>query len=223
MPSRYGLPMFTPLLFLLATAQLFPAPQRDVASIVSPEWADEASRDRAGEATRVIRALGIAPGQTIADIGAGSGYYTMRLSPAVGPGGTVIAQDIMPRYLEQLQRRVRRAGLTNVRFVRGTSSDPKLPQGSVDAALMIHMYHEIAQPYELLYRLRGSLKPGGQLAIVDLDRPAEYHGMPKALLACEVKAVGYSLVSMTDLDPGYLAVFKPAAPVDPRSVKACRS
>jgi ubiquinone/menaquinone biosynthesis C-methylase UbiE len=216
--------MFVPasMLFLLAAAQTFPAPQRDVASIVSPEWADEASRDRAGEAAKVIRALGISPGQTVADIGAGSGYYTMRLAPVVGQSGTVIAQDIMPRYLEQLKRRVGRAGLTNVRFVRGTSSDPKLPSGSVDAALMIHMYHEIAKPYELLYRLRSSLKPGGQLAIVDLDRAPEYHGMPKALLACEVKAVGYSLVSMTDLNPGYLAVFKPSAPVDPRTVKACR-
>lgn len=213
-----------PFIVLLAAAplQAFPAPQRDVASIVSPEWADEASRDRAGEAAKVIKALGIGPGQTVADIGAGSGYYTMRASPVVGPGGTVIAQDIMPRYLDRLRNRVRRAGLTNVRFVRGTPSDPRLPPASVDVALLIHMYHEIARPYELLYRLRGSLKPGGEIAIVDLDRPAEYHGMPKALLVCEVKAVGYTLVSITELDPGYLAIFKPSAPVDPRSVKACR-
>lgn len=212
-------------LFLLsaASAQALPAPQRDVASIVSPEWADEASRDRAGEASKVIRALAIGPGQTVADIGAGSGYYTMRLAPAVGASGTVIAQDVMPRYLDQLKGRVRRAGLTNVRFVRGTSSDPRLPPASVDVALLIHMYHEIARPYDLLYRLRASLKPGGQIAIVDLDRPAEYHGMPKALLACEVEAVGYSLVSVTDLEPGYLAIFKPAKPVDPRQVKACRA
>lgn len=213
------------LLFLLASAsaQAFPAPQRDVASIVSPTWADESSRDRAGEASKVIRTLGIGPGQTVADIGAGSGYYTMRLSPIVGPKGTVIAQDIMPRYLDQLKSRVRKAGLTNVRIVRGTSSDPRLPPASVDVALLIHMYHEITQPYELLYRLRASLKPGGQIAIVDLEREAENHGMPKALLACEVKAVGYALVSITDLDPGYLAIFKPSAPVDPRSVKACRA
>jgi predicted methyltransferase len=216
--------LFAPL-FLLATAsaQAFPAPQRDVATIVSPIWADEPSRDRAGEATKVIRTLGIGPGQTVADIGAGSGYYTMRVSPVVGASGTVIAQDIMPRYLDKLKSRVRKAGLTNVRFVRGTASDPRLPPASVDVALLIHMYHEIAQPYELLYRLRASLKPGGQIAIVDLEREAENHGMPKALLACEVKAVGYALVSITDLDPGYLAIFKPAAPVDPRSVKACRA
>lgn len=208
---------------IAGVAAAFPAPQRDVARIVSPVWADEDSRDKAGEADNVIRALGIRPGQTVADIGAGSGYYTMRISPVVGANGVVIAQDIMPRYLNQLKSRVRKAGLKNVRFVVGSAADPKLPKASVDVALLIHMYHEIAQPYELLYRLRSSLKPNGQVAIVDLDRPSEQHGMPKALLACEVKAVGYSLVSIVDLKPGYLAIFKPAAPVDPRTVKACRS
>ena len=84
------------------------------------------------------------------------------------------------------------------------------------------MYHEIAEPYALLYRLRASLKPDARIAIVDLDRSSAMHGMPKALLVCEVKAVGYTLVSIDDLEPGYLAVFKPAAPVDPRTVKACR-
>jgi SAM-dependent methyltransferase len=204
-------------------ATAFPTPQRDVARIVSPIWADEDSRDKAGEADNVIRALGIRPGQTVADIGAGSGYYTMRVSPVVGPNGVVIAQDIVPRYLDTLKSRVRKAGLKNVRFVVGSASDPKLPTASVDVALLIHMYHEIAQPYELLYRLRSSLKPNSQVAIVDLDRPSEQHGMPKALLTCEVKAVGYALVSIVDLKPGYLAIFKPAAPVDPRTVKACRA
>jgi predicted methyltransferase len=216
------LPLLCALVVTPAKAQTLPRPQREVASVVSPIWADEASRDRAGEADKVIRALGIGPGQTVADIGAGSGYYTVRVSKAVGPTGTVIAQDIMPSYINGLKDRVRRAGLTNVRFVRGSSSDPRLAPASVDVALMIHMYHEIARPYDLLYRLRASLKPGGQIAIVDLDRAAEAHGMPKSLLACEVKAVGYSLISMTDLNPGYLAIFKPSAPVDPRSVKACR-
>ena len=78
------------------------------------------------------------------------------------------------------------------------------------------------QPYALLYRLRASLKPDARIAIVDLDRSSALHGMPKSLLVCEVRAVGYDLVSIDDLEPGYLAVFKPAAPVDPHTVKACR-
>lgn len=211
------------LSLLSATPVLaFPAPQRDVARIVSPAWANEDSRDKSGEAANVMRLLGVRPGQTVADIGAGNGYYTMRVSPVVGPRGRVIAQDIVPRYLKQLHRRVDKAGLTNVRFVLGTPADARLAKGTVDIALLIHMYHEIAQPYALLYRLRASLKPDGRIAIVDLDRPSGEHGMPKALLVCEVKAMGYDLVSLADLQPGYLAVFKPGAPVDPVTVKACR-
>ena len=210
------------LIAFAAPALALQAPQREVARIVSPIWADEDSRDAAGEAANVIRLVGIGRGQTVADIGAGSGYYTVRLPPVVGKTGRVIAQDITPRYLADLKRRVRRAGLHNVGFVQGSAGDPKLPRGKVDAALMIHMYHEIAQPYALLGKLRASLKPGGKLAIVDLDRASAAHGMPKALLVCEVRSVGYDLISITDLDPGYLAVFRPGKRADPAAVKACR-
>jgi predicted methyltransferase len=203
-------------------AAAFPPPQREVAKIVSPLWADESSRDKAGEAAKVIAITGIRPGQTVADIGAGSGYYTMRLSPVVGPKGLVIAQDIVPRYLDQLKNRVAKAGFRNVRFLLGSPSNPRLPPASVDTALLIHMYHEIGQPYALLYRLRDALRAGGRIAIVDLDRPTNQHGMPKALLVCEVKAVGYELVTIEDLEPGYIAVFKPGPKVKPSSVKACR-
>jgi SAM-dependent methyltransferase len=209
-------------LLLPVAAAAFPPPQREVARIVSPVWADEDSRDKAGEAAKVIAITGIKPGQTVADIGAGSGYYTMRLAPVVGPRGLVIAQDIVPRYLDQLKNRVARAGYKNVRFLLGSPSNPRLPPDSVDRALLIHMYHEIAQPYALLYRLRDALRTDGRIAIVDLDRPTGQHGMPKALLVCEVKAVGYELVTIEDLQPGYIAVFKPGPKVKPSSVKACR-
>jgi ubiquinone/menaquinone biosynthesis C-methylase UbiE len=215
---------------LLASAALaaeprlaLPRPDRQVARIVSPAWDDEAARDLAQEAATVIRLTGIKPGDTVADIGAGAGYYTMRLSPVVGPKGRVIAQDIMPRYLAALKTRTRRAGLTNISFVQGRSADPRLPPASLDAALLIHMYHEIEQPYALLWRLRKSLKPEGRIAIVDLDRKPEFHGMPRNLLVCEVKAVGYELVSITDLRQGYLAQFRLGPEKDPKSVKACRA
>ncbi len=223
--SGYATPMRRLIalsLFASAQAFAFPLPQRDVARIVSPIWADEATRDRAGEADNVMHLLGVSAGQTVADIGAGSGYYTMRVSPVVGPKGRVIAQDIEARYLNRLKHRVKLAGLRNVRFVLGEPADPRLPPASVDIALLIHMYHEIAQPYGLLYRLRASLKPDARVAIVDLDRPSANHGMPRPQLVCEVKAVGYDLVSIAELKPGYLAVFKPGAAVDPATVKACR-
>jgi ubiquinone/menaquinone biosynthesis C-methylase UbiE len=193
-----------------------------VAGIVSPAWDRENRRDLRGEFDDVVRALGLKKGQTVADIGAGSGYYTMRLSPLLGAEGRVIAQDVMPKYLDQLRRRARKAGLTNISFVRGTQSDPRLPARKVDVALMVHMYHEIAQPYALLTRLRGSLKPGGRVAIVDLEREPEFHGMPRTLLVCEVRAVGYELEQIKDLKTGYLAIFRLGAAKDPKTVKACR-
>lgn len=199
----------------------FPRPNRPVATIVSPSWDDEDARDKAGEATAVMRLLDIGPGDVVADIGAGGGYYTMRVAPKVGAKGLVYAQDIVPRYLNALRSRVRKAGLRNVRFVLGRPSDPRLPRAAIDTALLIHMYHEIAEPYALLYRLRASLKPSGRLAIVDLDRATDFHGTPKAVLVCEVRSVGYELVTMTELHPGYLAVFKRGAAPDPASVKAC--
>lgn len=191
----------------------FPAPARPVASIVSPVWSDEASRDNAGEAQRVMQLLDVKPGMTVADIGAGGGYYTVRLSPRVGRDGLVYAQDIVPGYLETLRQRVRQAKLANIGFVQGSADNPNLPENAVDLALMVHMYHEIAQPFGLLWHLHASLKPHALVAIVDMDRPPSQHGTPPALLRCELAAVGYAPVAFHDLpDGGYLAIFQSASP-----------
>jgi SAM-dependent methyltransferase len=210
-------------LLLAAVPATLPQPQRPVAPVVALEWGDEASRDRVGEAADVMRIVGIKPGMAVADIGAGTGYYVMRLAPIVGPQGRVFAQDISLAALNQVRRRAAAAKFTNVRTVRGSAADARLPAASVDVALMVHMYHEIEQPYLLLDRLRRSLKPGGRIVIVDLDRPSENHGMPKALLTCEVKAMGYELVGITDLAQGYAAVFRPGLRPEPASVRACRA
>lgn len=209
-------------LFPVTGVSGFPAPQRPVAGIVSPEWSNEAQRDKAGEAATVMRLLGVRPGMAVADIGAGGGYYTVRVAPRVGPRGLVYAQDIVPKYLDGLKARVRKRGLRNVRFVLGKPFDPGLPAHAIDIALLIHMYHEIEEPYALLWNLRQSLKPGGRIAIVDLDRPADQHGMPRALLACEVKAVGYIPEKVSELHPGYMMVFRLGPPVPAATVKACR-
>lgn len=207
---------------LLAGAATLPRPQRPVAKIVSSAWGEEAARDKVGEAADVIRIAGIKPGMAVADIGTGAGYYVLRVSPVVGPQGRVFAQDIAAAALDRLRQRTRAAGLTNVRFVQGSQANARLPDAAVDVVLMIHMYHEIEQPYVLLDRLRRSLKPGGRVVVVDLDRPSQDHGMPKALLTCEVKAVGYELVTMADIAQGYVAVFRPGLRPDPTSVRACR-
>src|SRR5262249_45338434 len=134
-----------------APASSFPKPDRPVADIVSPIWKDEKARDDAGEPGQLVRLLGIKPGMTVADLGAGSGYYVVRLSPIVGPDGRIIAEDVVPKYLQRLRERVRDRALRNVTVTRGEPHDPGLPDSSVDLAILVHMYHEVTQPYGLLY------------------------------------------------------------------------
>jgi SAM-dependent methyltransferase len=172
-------------------ASSFPAPSRRVADIVAPRWSDEHSRDDAGEFSAVARLAGIRDGMHVADIGAGDGYYVSRLSPLVGARGRVFGNDIITDYLRLLQARVRSDRLTNVQVVRGDPHDPRLPPADIDIALMIHMYHEIEQPFALLWNLATAMKPGGRLVILDLERQTTNHGTPPALLRCELKAVGY--------------------------------
>ena len=194
-----------------APASAFPSPLRPVADIVAPRWSDEDDRDDDGEFARVVRLAKISGGQHVADIGAGDGYYVTRLAPLVGATGQVFGQDIMPDYLALLQRRVQREGLRNVQVVRGDPHDPRLPPASVDVAIMIHMYHEIEQPFALLWNLATALRPGGRLVILDLERPTFGHGTPPDLLRCELAAVGYTPLSFTNTAPSeYVAIF--AAP-----------
>ena len=209
-------------------APRFPAPDRRVARIVSPVWSSGPDRDAADEAGQLVRGLDIRAGMAVADIGAGSGYHTVRLSPVVGPSGRVYAQDVTAEYLGPLRAEVARRGLSNVEVVLGQPDDPGLPPASVDRAVMVHMYHEVAQPYGLLWRLVDSLKPGAKVGVVDLDRPAERHGMPPALLRCEFEAVGYRQVDFRVLEGGvgYLAVFEPptaAARPQPEAITPCRA
>jgi SAM-dependent methyltransferase len=177
-------------------AASFPAPSRPVAGIVAPRWTNEDDRDDAGEFARVAKLADVRAGMHVADIGAGDGYYVVRLAGIVGATGLVYGEDIVADYLRLLEERVRREGLANVRLTRGEAHDPRLPTGAIDIAFMIHMYHEIDQPFGLLYNLATSLKPGGRLVILDLDRPTFGHGTPPALLRCELNAVGYRELSM---------------------------
>jgi SAM-dependent methyltransferase len=207
-------------------AVAFPAPDRPVASVVSPVWASEDQRRSANETGQVFGLLGIKPGMQVADIGAGSGYYTMQLARAVGSGGQVFAEDITPDYLTGLQKRVSKAKLSNVRVGRGDEHDPRLPVNSLDAALLIHMYHEIAQPYGLLFNLASAMRPNSVIGIVDLDRPTEQHGTPPALLRCELAAVGYRQTGFHTLKGGvgYLAIFAPPTEMtNPATIVPCRA
>jgi predicted methyltransferase len=159
-------------------AVAFPKPDRPVADIVSPIWHNEKERDDAAEPTQLVQLLGIKSGMTVGDIGAGSGYYVVRLSPIVGPRGRIIAEDVVPEYLRGLRKRVRDLGLQNVVIGIGELHDPRLPADSLDIAILVHMYHEIAQPYGLLYNLVPALKLGARVGIVDAYGPTSQHGPP---------------------------------------------
>lgn len=210
-----------------APASSFPAPGRPVAGIVTDVWRDEPSRDRAGEAERVMNLLGVTAGAAVADIGAGSGYYTVRLARRVGPSGRVFAEDVVPEYLERLARRIASEGLAgSVTVVRGDPHDPRLAPGSVDLALLVHMYHEVAQPYGLLWNLRPALRPGARVAVIDARKQTEAHGTPPSLLRCEFAAVGYHQTAFYDLQENtYLAVFllshSPNGPASPSAILPC--
>jgi predicted methyltransferase len=211
-----------------APAAAFPKADRPVANIVSPIWHDEKERDAADEPAQLVRLLGIKSGITIADIGAGSGYYVARLSPIVGAGGRIIAEDIKPEYLRSLRKQVRDLGLQNVTVSLGEPHDPRLPADSVDVAILVHMYHEITQPYALLYNLVPALKPGARVGIVDAFAPTSEHGTPPSVLRCELAAVGYREISLDRLDGSnaYLAIFAPpsvASRTRPEAIVACKS
>ena len=207
-------------------ANAFPKPARPVAEIISPIFDTEANRDAAKETEQVFALMKLKPGMSVADIGAGSGYYAVRLSTMLGPQGKVFANDVMPNYLSLLKARLLGGKFANVIVARGEPHDPRLPPNSIDAALLIHMYHEIAQPFAFLHNLAAAMKPGGIVGILDPDRPTQFHGTPPALMRCELAAVGYREVSFTELSGGLgnFAVFeapRTEARTTPAAVKAC--
>ena len=205
-------------------AERFPPADRPVADVVSTRWSNEEARDRLNEAEEVMDRADLRPGMTVADIGAGEGYYTVRLARRVGSNGRVLAQDIQAAARDALALRVTKDRLDNVSVKLGEPADPKLPPASFDRVLMVHMYHEIASPYEFLWRLRPALKPGGRVVVVDADRPTQNHGTPPRLLRCEFAAVGYRQVDFQVMPSagGYLATFVADSPRPvPATIRSC--
>jgi ubiquinone/menaquinone biosynthesis C-methylase UbiE len=194
-----------------------------VSPIVSPRYSNEDARDSVKEAETVMRLADVQPGMKVADIGAGEGYYTVRLAPLVGKKGRVLAEDIIPQTRDNLAARVQRENLDNVAVRLGKENDPLLPERSFERIFMIHMYHEIARPSEFLWHLRDALSPAGRIVVVDADRPTDRHGTPPRLLMCEFAALGYALTRFERLTgDAYFAQFQPNAPKpQPAGIPAC--
>lgn len=204
----------------------FPTAQRDVAPIVSDSFSTEDARDRLGEAEQVMKLAGVRAGMSVADVGAGEGYYTVRLAPVVGPTGRVLAEDIIADTRDALSDRVQRDQLDNVAVKLGAPDNAMLPSGSFDRIFLVHMYHEVKSPYAFLWHLRDGLKPGGLIIVVDADRPTGRHGIPPSMLECELNAVGMKPVKFARLEDSeaYFAAFGVARPRPaPEKIKPCKS
>ena len=202
----------------------FPKAHREVAPIVGGTFSTEDARDRAGEAEEVMELAGVQPGMSVADVGAGEGYYTVRLARVVGPKGRVLAEDILPEVRDDLSDRIQRERLDNVAVKLGTSDNPMLPAASFDRVFMVHMYHEVTTPYAFLWHLRDGVKPDGLVIVVDSKRPIERHGIPPAQLKCEFAALGLEPAKFSMLTGGeaYLMAFRVARPrPEPSKITPC--
>lgn len=172
------------------TEPRFPDAHRGVAPIVGDTFSTEDARDRVGEAEEVMDLAEIKPGMSVADVGAGEGYYTVRLAPVVGAKGRVLAEDIVSDVRDALSDRVQRQRLDNVAVKLGTPDNPMLPAQSFDRVLLVHMYHEVQSPYAFLWHLRDGVRPNGLVVVVDSNRPVNRHGIPPEQLKCEFGALG---------------------------------
>jgi ubiquinone/menaquinone biosynthesis C-methylase UbiE len=208
------------------SAPRFPNAHRDVAPIVGDAYSTEDARDRLGEAEETMQLAGVRKGMWVADVGAGQGYYTVRLARVVGAKGRVLAEDIVGDVTDQLTDRVQRERLDNVAVKLGTPDDPMLPAQTFDRIFLVHMYHEVASPYAFLWHMRAGLKPDGLVVVVDADRPVNRHGMPPQQLKCELAALNLKPVKFAMLTGGetYFMAFRIAGPrPEPQAIQPCRS
>ena len=181
-------------------------------------WLVRESRQREEDCRQMLEALGVKEGQTVCDLGAGNGFYTLELARLVGPEGLVYAIDIQPQMLRMLSRRAAQEGLGNIRLVLGSPIDPRLPAGAVDLVLCVDVYHEFSHPEPMLARIRESLAPGGRVALVEFrgEDPAvpikPLHKMTKAQVRAELEPAGFRLAGEFDRLPWQHLLFFSAAP-----------
>ena len=155
-------------------------------------------RDKKLHVDRVMDLLGIAPGKVVADIGAGSGWFTVRAAARVGPNGAVYAEDINPKAIDYIRDRASREKLENVRATLGSVDDPKLPVNSVDAVLILKTYHEFARPIPLIEKLKLSLRPGAKVGIIDRNGNGADHGIMPEVVERELAHAGFKRVGKYD-------------------------
>lgn len=172
---------------------------------------EEKGRDEKLQVQRVMDILGIKEGVNVADIGAGSGWFTVRAAKRVGSTGVVYAVDINPDAIAYINRRIKQEGVSNVHPILSTEDDPKLSKNSIDSVLLLKTYHEIAHPVLLLQNLRSSLRNGARIGIIDRNGNGEDHGVSRDVVIKEAAQAGYQLLEQYDFVKGdgqdYFLVF----------------
>jgi cyclopropane fatty-acyl-phospholipid synthase-like methyltransferase len=171
---------------------------------------DSPGREQRLQIDRVMDILGVMPGKNVADIGAGSGWFTVRAARRVGETGKVYAVDINPEAIHYIEVRAQKEQLHNVAAIQGREDDPLLPVRLVDAVLLLKTYHEVAKPVALLRNLRTALRPGAKVGVIDRKGNGENHGVQRSVVLKEAAEAGYELVGSYDFvkdDMDYFLVF----------------
>ena len=183
---------------------------REIAQVMGPggiPWLERPGREDEERPTGVIDALRLHGGETVADLGAGSGYFTFRIAPKVGKTGKVLAVEIQDEMIQALRQRTTEQKITNVEVVKGVEDDPRLPVGGVDVVLMVDVYHELSYPFEVMSQVRRALKPGGRVVFVEYRKEdpkvgiKEVHKMSVEQLEKEMKAVRLEHVATVETLP----------------------
>jgi ubiquinone/menaquinone biosynthesis C-methylase UbiE len=196
-----------------------PVSGRQIANVMGIEgadWLERPEREAEEAPVKAVAALGVRPGQVVADIGAGSGYYTMLLAAAVGPRGRVYATDIQPAMLALIRKKVEVRHTSNVELVVGTPTESKLPDSSIDLAVMVDVYHELEQPQTFLRSLKRAIKPDGRLVLIEFRKEdprvpiRQEHKMSVREARLELEAEGYRFERLVDVLPWqHILMFKP--------------
>jgi ubiquinone/menaquinone biosynthesis C-methylase UbiE len=178
-----------------------------VMGVGGADWLDRSERESEENPEGALDAIGLKPGMVVADVGAGTGYMSLKMAKRVGPTGKVYAEDVQPEMLRRLRSNAAEAKLTNIQTVLGGEADPKLPPGALDLILMVDVYHELSQPQRMLRKMREALKPDGRLVLLEYRKEdpsipiRPEHKMSVAEVKLEVEAEGFHLEQVLETLP----------------------
>ena len=207
----------------LQAQTVHPVTGRPIAPVMgsrAADWLDRPDRQAEEKPDLAIKELSLKPGMIVADIGAGTGYYSIRIAKRVSPGGSVLSDDIQPEMLARLRANAKAENVTNIATILGSESDPHLPLDTVDLAIMVDVYHELSRPQRMLQHIRAALKLDGQLVLLEYRKEdpsvpiRPEHKMSLADVKAEIEPEGYVFVKSVETLPWQHMIFFKRAPVN---------